>query len=68
MNVMTVKYLVNNMVTWQQNRYIDPGVWDHFKSKINPDALPANIPTLQLPNPPNMAHPLQLAFMVYANF
>ena len=64
MNMLTVKDLVNNMVTWQQNRYLDPGVWSHFKSKINPAALPTDISSLQLPAPPNAPHPLQLAFMV----
>ena len=62
--MLTVKDLVSNMVTWQQNRYLDPGAWDHFSLKISPEALPANVSSLQLPAPPSAPHPLQLAFMV----
>ena len=55
---------MTEMVAWQQNRYLDPGVWQLFKSKINPAALPTNISSLQLPTPPAGPHPLQMAFMV----
>ena len=64
MNMLTVKDLISNMVTWQQSRYLDPGVWGHFRSEISPEALPTNISSLQLPAPPDAPHPLQLAFMV----
>ena len=63
-NILSVKDPMTEMVTWQQNRYLDPGVWEYFKSKINPAALPTNISSLQLPAPPAGPRPLQMAFMV----
>ena len=39
------------MVAWQRNRYLDPGIWEHFQSRINPAVLPDDISALQLAPP-----------------
>ena len=52
------------MVAWQQQRYLDPGVWEHFQSHINPTALPADTSTLPLPVSSTEPPPLQLEFSV----
>ena len=58
MTLVRVKDLVDLMVEWTENRYIDTGVWSHLSSRIDPAALPANIATLQLPAPPSGPYPL----------
>ena len=58
MTLVRMKDLVDRMVDWTENRYIDTGVWIHFSSRIDPAALPANLETLQLPAPPRWPFPL----------
>ena len=56
---------MSEMVTWHRERYLDPGVWNQIQSKINPDGLPSNITTLQLPPPPRTAaSPMEIMYMV----
>ena len=56
-NTLTIKDLMTQMVAWQTERYLDPCVWSHLQSKIDPAALPGNVSILQLlapregPNP-----------------
>ena len=59
---MTVRNLITEMLAWQQNRYLDPGVWEHFQSRINPAALPSDISALQLAPPTGQT--AVLSFMV----
>ena len=33
--------LIDSMMTWHHERYLDPGVWDHLRKKINDDLMPA---------------------------
>ena len=52
-----MKDLVIEMVAWQHNRYLDPGIWIHLQSKIDSAALPRSIPLphLQPPQPHSAA-------------
>ena len=34
--------LVEEMVVWQRERYLDAGIWDHLHGKINPALMPAS--------------------------
>ena len=61
---MAVGDLITQMVAWQQNRYLDPGVWEHIRSRINPAALPTNISTLPLPVPPSCSQTMPLPIIV----
>ena len=60
-----MKDLMSEMATWQNERYLDPGVWNCLQSKINADALPSNLRILQLPPPPqSAASPAEIMYMV----
>ena len=41
------------MISWQQEEYLDPGIWNHLKSTICPEILSAPtvllVPSLQVP-------------------
>ena len=39
--LLTVKDLMEEMIVWQKERYIDPGIWDRLLEKINPSLMPA---------------------------
>ena len=37
---MTLKDVVELMVEWQQQRYLDPGVWNYLRPKFNSRLMP----------------------------
>ena len=39
------------MVSWQQEQYLDPGVWNQLRSKVCPDILPPQAALPALPSP-----------------
>ena len=39
--LLTVKDLMEEMIVWQKERYLDPEIWDHLISRINPALWPA---------------------------
>ena len=41
---------MESMVEWQQGRYLDPGVWDHLRPRLNPRLMPAA--SVLQPRPP----------------
>ena len=45
-----MKEVVKSMVEWQQGRCLDPGVWNHLRTRLNPRLLPAQV--LIQPRPP----------------
>ena len=50
--------MVGEMVTWQRDRYLDPGVWGHIQKKLDPSILPAGTSApVELPSVSQM--PLQ---------
>ena len=49
-NLVTVRNLMTEMVAWQRNIYLDPGIWEYFQSRMNPAVLPDDISALQLPD------------------
>ena len=65
---MTVGNLVTEMVAWQRNRYLDSGIWEHFKSRINPAALPSDISALQLAAPTGQSAVLSFMVNIFAKF
>ena len=32
---------MEEMIVWQRERCLDPGIWDHLRAKINPTLMPA---------------------------
>ena len=51
MNLSSVKDLIEAMVEWYPRGYIDSGVWNHLRRKVNPTMM---APVLQhLPPPPH---------------
>ena len=38
--VIKLKNLLDKMVSWQQEQYLDPGVWDQLRTKVCPEILP----------------------------
>ena len=40
-NSLTMKEVVESMVEWQQGRCLDPGVWNHLRTRLNPRLMPA---------------------------
>ena len=36
-----MKEVVESMVEWQQGRCLDPGVWNHLRTRLNPRLMPA---------------------------
>ena len=44
------------MISWQQEEYLDPGIWNHLKSTICPEILPAPtvLPVPSLPVPASL--------------
>ena len=65
---MTIKDLITEMVAWQRSRYLDPDVWEHFQSRINPAALPSDISALQLAPPTAQSEVLSLMVNIFAKF
>ena len=62
MHSVTVRELMEDLVTWQRAGCLDPRVWDEFlRLRINPTLMPAPS-VLQLPPPPT--DPLQIEFLV----
>lgn len=45
---MTIKDLVEEMVEWQKNGFLDPEVWEFLRPKMNPALMPEPS-VLQLP-------------------
>ena len=56
--LLTVKDLVKEMIVWQKGRYLDPEIWDHLCSRINPalmqepSVLQEQISELSFPSEP----------------
>ena len=45
-----MKEMVESMVDWQQGRYLDSGVWNYLRPRLNPRLMPA--PSVIHPRPP----------------
>ena len=59
---LTVRELMEDLVTWQRGGCLDPRVWDEFlRPRISPSLMPAPS-VLRLPPPPT--DPLQIEFVV----
>ena len=67
-NVLSIKDLITQMVAWQRNRYLDPGVWEHFRSRINPEVLPDDISALQLAPPTGQSAVLSYMVNIFVRF
>ena len=51
-NLWTVGQLIEAMVEWHREGYIDPAVWEKLiRSKVNPAVMPAPSVLLSLPPP-----------------
>ena len=67
-NLITVRDLITEMVAWQRGRYLDPGIWEHFQSRINPAVLPNVISTLQLAPPTGQIPGLRYTVNIFLKF
>ena len=62
MRNVTVRELMEDLVTWQRGECLDPRVWDEFlRPRVNPSLMPEPS-VLRLPAPPT--DPLQIDVMV----
>ena len=65
-NTLTVKDLIEKMITWQKERYLDKKIWLHLPSKID-SALMLNsyLSILNLPAPPEGPNPFVCISLQY---
>ena len=67
-NLVTVRNLMTEMVAWQRNIYLDPGIWEYFQSRMNPAVLPDDISALQLARPTGQSAVLSYMVNIFAKF